>query len=113
VGLTEEQAAAQGIGVQIGVTPMAINPYAMLVDETAGAIKVIAAARYGKLLGVHIMGPGAVDLINTAALAIRTECTVGDLMGLIPMHPAAGEVLVDAALDVERRSLHLPAGWAG
>ncbi len=108
VGLTEEQAEAQGIELDIGKVPLAINPYAMILDETAGEIKIIAGKKYGKILGVHIMAPGAVDLINAAAVAMLSEATVEELRRLIPMHPAIGEAMVDAAMDVEKRSLHLP-----
>ena len=62
VGLTEEQAEAQGIEVSVGKVPIAINPYAMILDETAGMVKIIASSKYGKILGAHIMAPGAVDL---------------------------------------------------
>lgn len=108
VGLTEEQAEAQGIEVEIGKVPTAINPYAMILDETAGTIKIIACKKYAKIVGVHIMAPGAVDLINVAAVAMLSEATVGELMRFIPMHPSIGEAVVDAAMDVEKRSLHLP-----
>jgi dihydrolipoamide dehydrogenase len=108
VGLTEEQAEAQGIEVDIGKVPTAINPYAMILDETSGMIKVISCKKYGKVLGVHVMAPGAVDLINAAAMAMLAEATAGELMRFIPRHPSIGEALVDAAMDVERRSLHLP-----
>jgi dihydrolipoamide dehydrogenase len=107
VGLTEEQAEAQGLEVSIGKIPTAINPYAMILDEMAGMVKVIAG-KYGKVLGTHIMAPGAVDLINTVSVAMLSEATVGELMRLVPAHPGIGEVLVDAAMDVEKRSLHLP-----
>ncbi len=108
VGLTEEQAEAQGIEVEIGKVPTAINPYAMSLDETAGTVKIIACKKYAKIVGVHIMAPGAVDLINVAAVAMLSEATVAELMRFIPMHPSIGEALVDAAMDVEKRSLHLP-----
>jgi dihydrolipoamide dehydrogenase len=108
VGLTEEQAEAQGIEVSIGKIPTAINPYAMILDQTAGLIKVVAGKKYGKILGAHIMAPGAVDLINAVSIAMLSEATVSELMRFIPAHPAIGEGLVDAALDVEQRSLHLP-----
>ena len=107
VGLTEEEAEARGIEVTIGEVPMALNPYAMILDEVAGEIKVIAGKKYGKILGVHIVAPGAVDLINTAAMAMLAEATVTELMRLIPRHPSVGEALVDAAMDVEQRSLHM------
>jgi dihydrolipoamide dehydrogenase len=108
VGLTEEQAEARGIEFSIGQVPTAINLYAMILDETAGMIKIIAGKRYGEILGVHIMAPGAVDLINVATVAMLSEATVDELMRLIPMHPALGEAMVDAAMDVEKRSLHMP-----
>jgi len=108
VGLTEEQAEAQGIEVRVGKIPTAINPYAMILDETAGMIKVVSGKKYGKILGAHIMAPGAVELINAVSIAMLSEATVGELMRFIPAHPAIGEALVDAAMDVEKRSLHLP-----
>jgi len=108
VGLTEEQALAQGIAVDVGKVPMAINAYAILLDQTAGMIKVISGQKYGKILGVHIMARGAIDLINAIAVAMLAEATVSELIALIPMHPAIGEAVVDAAMDVEKRSLHLP-----
>lgn len=107
VGLTEEEALARGLEVTVGKFPIAINPYAMILEEGAGMVKVIAG-RYGKILGVHVMAPGAIDLINTAAMAMMAEATVEELIRLIPAHPSIGEALVDAAMDVEKRSLHLP-----
>ncbi len=109
VGLTEEQAQAQGIACSVGKVPTAINPYAMIRDQTEGMVKVIACQKYGRILGAHVMGPGAVDLINAVAVAMLAEATVHELMRFIPMHPSIGEALVDAALDVEKRSLHLSA----
>lgn len=107
VGLTEEEALGRGLDVAVGKFPIAINPYAMILEETAGMVKVISG-RYGKILGVHMMAPGAIDLINTAAMAMMAEATVQDLLRLIPAHPSIGEALVDAAMDGEKRSLHLP-----
>jgi len=108
VGLTEEHAEAQGIEVEIGKIPTAINPYAMILDETAGMVKIIACKKYGKIIGAHIMAPGAVDLVNVVAVAMLSEATVGELMRFIPIHPSIGEALVDGAMDVKKRSLHLP-----
>ena len=108
VGLTEEQAEAQGVEVDVGKVPLAINPYAIILDQTAGMIKVMASKKYGKIVGVHIMARGAVSLINAVAVAMLSEATVTELMQFIPMHPAIGEALVDAAMDVEKRSLHMP-----
>ncbi|MFO7741509.1 MAG: FAD-dependent oxidoreductase [Anaerolineae bacterium] len=108
VGLTQDQAEDRGLEIAVGKVPIAINPYAMILNQTAGAIKIVAGKRYGRILGVHMMGPGALDLINVAAVAMLSEATVHELMRFIPAHPSIGEALVDAAMDVEKRSLHLP-----
>ncbi|MGC9335326.1 MAG: dihydrolipoyl dehydrogenase family protein [Anaerolineae bacterium] len=108
VGLTEEEAEAQGIEYEVGKVPVAINPYAMILDETAGELKIIACKKYGKIVGAHLVGPGAVDLINAVAVAMLAEATIQELMDFIPRHPSIGEALVDAAMDVKKRSLHMP-----
>jgi dihydrolipoamide dehydrogenase len=108
VGLTEEQAQARGIEVNVGKIPTAINPLAMILGETTGVIKIISSKKYGKVLGAHIMAPGAADLINAITVAMLAEATVRELMHMMPAHPSIGEALVDAAMDVEKRSLHLP-----
>lgn len=108
VGLTQDEAEDQGLEVDVGKVPVAINPYAMILNQTEGAIKIIADKAYGRILGVHMIGPGALDLINVASVAMLSEATVHELMRFIPAHPSIGEALVDAAMDVEKRSLHLP-----
>jgi dihydrolipoamide dehydrogenase len=107
VGLTEDQAEAQGLEIQVGEAPLAVNPQAMILDETAGIVKILAG-RHGKVLGAHIVSPGAVDLIDTVLAAMHSEATAGDLQRIVARHPSLGEAIVDAALDVEKRSLHLP-----
>jgi dihydrolipoamide dehydrogenase len=107
VGLTEDEARERGLEVRVGKVPVAINPQATILGQTSGAIKVVSG-RYGKVLGVHMMAPGAIDLINAAAVAMKSEATVRELMDIVPAHPSIGEALVDAAMDVEGRSLHLP-----
>jgi dihydrolipoamide dehydrogenase len=79
----------------------------MILDETAGMVKIITG-RHGKLLGAHIVSPGAIDLIDTFILAMLSEATAADLMRIVARHPSLGEAVVDAALDVEKRALHLP-----
>jgi dihydrolipoamide dehydrogenase len=108
VGLTEEQSEAQGTEIDVGKVPMALNPYAMILGQTAGEIKILACKKYGKIVGAHMVAPGAVDLINTVAVAMISEATVDELMRFIPRHPSIGEALVDAAMDVENRCLHMP-----
>jgi dihydrolipoamide dehydrogenase len=106
VGLTEERAEALGIEYKVGRAPLAINAHALILDQTAGVCKLVTG-KYGKLLGAHIIAPGAIGLINAIAVAMLSEATVHELMRLTPLHPSIGEALVDAAMDVEQRSLHL------
>ena len=107
VGLTEEQAKAQGLTVDVGKVPTAISASSLISGETAGMIKIVTG-RYGKILGAHIMAPGAVELVNVVSVAMLSESTVSELMRFMPAHPTIGEALADAALDAEKRSLHLP-----
>jgi dihydrolipoamide dehydrogenase len=108
VGLTEEEAEAQGLSYRVGKVPTAVNPHAMILDQTAGQMKVIAGEKYGKILGAHLVAPAALDLINTVAVAMLAEATVEELMEFVPRHPSLGEALVDAAMDVDHRSIHMP-----
>jgi dihydrolipoamide dehydrogenase len=106
VGLSEEQTAAQGIEYRVGKAPLAINPYALILDQTTGVIKILVG-KYDKILGAHIIAPSAVGLINAISVAMLAEATLHELLRLVPMHPAVGEALLDAAMDVEGRSLHM------
>lgn len=106
VGITEERAEALGLDFKVGRAPLAINPQALILNQTAGLCKLVIGT-YGKILGAHVIAPGAVDLINTIAVAMLSEATVHELIRLVPLHPSIGETLVDAAMDVEQRSLHL------
>ena len=108
VGVSQDEAEDRGLEVDIGKVPVAINPYAMILNRTEGAIKIIADKAYGRILGAHMIGPGALDLINVVTVAMLSEATVHELMRFIPAHPSMGEALVDAAMDVAKRSLHLP-----
>jgi dihydrolipoamide dehydrogenase len=105
VGLSEEQAAARGIAYRVGKAPLAVNPYALILDQPAGVCKILVG-KYDKILGAHIIAPGAADLINAIAVAMLSEATLHELLRLVPMHPAIGEGLLDAAMDVQGRSLH-------
>jgi dihydrolipoamide dehydrogenase len=109
VGLSEEGAEAQGIACRVGKVPTAINPQAIILGQTVGQMKVIVDGKYGKILGAHLVAPGAVDLINAVAVAMLAEATIDELTRFVPHHPSLGEALVDAAMDVEKRSIHMPA----
>jgi len=106
VGLTEEQAKAKGIDYKVGKFPMAANGKALILNGGEGLVKIITDEKYGEVLGMHIIGPRATDLIAEGALAIRLEATVEELISTIHSHPTVTETMREAALNVEKRAIH-------
>ena len=106
MGLTEEQAKAKGIDYKVGKFPMSANGKALILNGGEGLVKIIADAKYGEVLGMHIIGPRATDLIAEGALALRLGATVEDLISTIHSHPTVSEAVREAALNVEKRALH-------
>ena len=106
VGLTEEQCKAKGIDYKVGKFPMSANGKALILNGGEGLVKIIADAKYEEVLGMHIIGPRATDLIAEGALAIRLEATVEELISTIHSHPTVTETMREAALNVEKRSIH-------
>jgi dihydrolipoamide dehydrogenase len=108
VGLTEEQARARGIAHKIGNFSLAGNGKAVIESGGTGMVKMICGEKYGEILGVHIFGPRATDLIAEAALAIRLEATVDELISTIHAHPTVSEAMAEAALAVSGHAIHWP-----
>jgi dihydrolipoamide dehydrogenase len=100
VGLTEEKAREAGYNVKIGKFPFTANSRASIVGQHEGFIKIISDADYGEILGVHIIGPQATELIAEAVIAIELEATVEDLMWAIHAHPTLAEAMLDASNSV-------------
>jgi dihydrolipoamide dehydrogenase len=107
VGLTEEDAKAQGIDYIVGRFPLYANGRAMIMGEE-GMVKIIAEKKYKEILGAHILGPRATDLIGELSLAIGMEATIDELIKTIHGHPTVAESIKEAALDVEKRAIHIP-----
>jgi dihydrolipoamide dehydrogenase len=108
VGLTEEEAEKQGHDVEIGDFPYSINGLAMARDEVDGAVKIVTEAEHGEILGVHIVGAGATELVGEAVLALQLECTADELAHTLRMHPTFSEAMMDAGRDVGAWCLYLP-----
>jgi dihydrolipoamide dehydrogenase len=108
VGLTQSEAEKKGIQILVGKIPYAANSRAMTLLNTTGAIKMIAGARHQEILGVHIVGPHATELISEAVLGIQLEATMEDLIRSIKLHPTLSEATVDAARDALGMALYLP-----
>ena len=108
VGLTEEQCKAQGIEYKVGKFPMSANGKALILNGGEGLVKIIAGKEYGEILGMHIIGPRATDLIAEGALAIGEEMTLDEIIATIHSHPTVTETLREAALHAEKRAIHTP-----
>jgi len=100
VGLTEAKARELGHNVKVGKFPFTANSRASIVGEHEGFIKIVSDAKYGEILGVHIIGPQATELIAEAVTAMELEATVEDLMWTIHAHPTLAEAMLDASNSV-------------
>ena len=100
VGLTEAKAREKGYNVKVGKFPFTANSRASIVGEHDGFIKVVSDTKYGEVLGVHIIGPQATELIAEAVTAMELEATVEDLMWTIHAHPTLAEAMLDASNSV-------------
>ncbi len=107
VGLTDEQAKAQGYTVKVGKFPFAALGRAVSIGETDGFVKVITDTTSGRVLGIHIVGPSASDLISEAALALETVATAEDMALTIHPHPTLGEALMEAAAASLGHAIHI------
>ena len=106
VGLTEEQCKAQGLDYKVGKFPMAANGKALILNGGEGIVKIIAGKEFGEILGMHIIGPRATDLICEGALAIEGEMTLDEIIATIHSHPTVTETMREAALQAEKRAIH-------
>jgi dihydrolipoamide dehydrogenase len=100
VGLTETQSREAGYNVKIGKFPFTANSRASIVGQHEGFIKIVSDADYGEILGVHIIGPQATELIAEAVAAMELEATVEDLIWTIHAHPTLAEAMLDASNSV-------------
>ncbi|MFP5249523.1 MAG: FAD-dependent oxidoreductase, partial [Acidobacteriota bacterium] len=106
VGLTEAQAREQGYEVKIGKFPFAGNSKATIVGGHEGFVKVVSDARYGEILGVHIIGQQATEIVAEAVTAIELEATVEDMMFTVHAHPTLSESLLDGFAAVEGMAIN-------
>jgi dihydrolipoamide dehydrogenase len=106
VGLTEAEAAARGHQVRVGLFPFGALGRARIAGEIEGFVKVVGEAAHDQLLGVHIIGPRATELIAEAVMALRLEATVEDLVRAIHAHPTLSEAVGEAAHDAHGAAIH-------
>jgi dihydrolipoamide dehydrogenase len=107
VGLTEAQAKAAGHQVKVGKFPFSANSKASIVGSHEGFVKVVADRKHGEVLGVHIIGPQATELIAEAVVAMELEATIEELMFTIHAHPTLAEAMLDGFGSVENMAINV------
>ena len=107
-GITEEQARQEYGNVLVGKSSFSGNGRAIASNEAQGFVKVVADAKYHEILGVHIIGPAAAEMINEASTIMENELTVDELLRSIHGHPTFSEVMYEAFADVLGEAIHNP-----
>jgi dihydrolipoamide dehydrogenase len=107
VGLTEAQAKAQGHDVRVGSFPFRALARARMAGETDGFVKIVAEKKYDEILGVHIIGPRATELVAEAVMALRMEVTVEELIKTIHAHPTMSEAVGEASHAAHGAAIHI------
>jgi len=107
VGLTEQQAIDKGYDIRVGRYPFSANGKARAIGETEGFVKVIFDTKYSELLGAHIIGPHATELIAEFGLAKALECNDEEITHTIHAHPTLSEAAMEATLNVFQKAIHI------
>ncbi len=108
VGLTEEAAKAKGLEYDTGFFPTMANGRSLIARESAGGVKVIIGKKHREVLGVHILGSQATELIGQAAIAMKMEATTEEIIETIHSHPTLSECIHEAILNSENKTIHMP-----
>ena len=107
IGITEEKAKEDGIEYKVGKFPFAASGKAVAVNHSEGFVKVIVGEKYGEILGAHIIGSDATELITEYGLAMNLEATVEEIHGTIHAHPTMSEALAEAAAAAHGEAIHI------
>ena len=107
IGLTEEKAKEEGIAYKIGKFPFAASGKAVAVNHPEGFVKIIVGEKYGEILGAHIIGSDATELITEYGLGMKLEATVDEIHQTIHAHPTMSEALAEAAASVHGEAIHI------
>ena len=107
VGLTEKAAKDAGYNIRVGKFPFSAIGKARIMGQTDGFVKIISETKYDEILGIHIIGPRATDLISEATIALELECTTEELAHTIHAHPTLPEALLEAAHAAMGHPIHM------
>jgi len=108
VGLTGKEAKGMGYEVVTGAAPLSMNTLGMITVQTDGLVEIVADKRYGEILGIHIIGDSACEMIGQGVLAIQQEMTLEDLAQTTFPHPTLSESIAEAARDALGAAIYLP-----
>jgi dihydrolipoamide dehydrogenase len=108
VGMTEAEARAEGIDVKVGRFPLYANGKSLIMGDSKGLVKLVVDGSTDEILGIHMAGPRATDLIAEGAIALRLEATVDEMITTIHAHPTVSESFHEAAHAVHHSAIHLP-----
>jgi dihydrolipoamide dehydrogenase len=108
VGLTSREAKNEGYDVIVGAAPLSMNPFGMIIGENEGLVEIVAEGSYGEILGVHIIGTAASEMIGQAVVAMRMKATVEELATISFPHPTLSESVAEAARDALEIPIFLP-----
>lgn len=107
IGLSEAKARERGFDVAVGKFPFSANGKARVINDTAGFVKIVAEKRYDEVLGVHIVGPRATELVAEAGAALKLEATSEELVRTIHAHPTLAEAIHEASEAVAGHAIHI------
>jgi len=107
IGLTEQEAIEAGHEVKVGKYPLTSHGRAMTAAHNEGFVKIVADAKYGEVLGVHMIGYNVSELIAEAGIARALESTVEEIAAHAHAHPSMAEAVMEAALDAMDRAIHI------
>jgi dihydrolipoamide dehydrogenase len=107
IGLTERQAREAGHAVKVGKFPFAANSKASIIGRHEGFVKVVAEEKYGEILGVHMIGPLATEMLAEPVTALQLEATIDDMMFTVHAHPTLWEAMGDAFAAVRGLAINI------
>ena len=107
IGLSEAAAKERGLEVKVGKFPFSAIGKAKILGESLGFVKIVTDARYDEIVGMHVIGPHATELIAEGTAALNLEATAESLFNAIHAHPTLSEAMGEAALAVHDRPIHI------
>ena len=107
IGLTEEKAKEKGMAYKVGKFPFAASGKAVAVNHPEGFVKILVGEKYGEIIGAHIIGSDATELITEYGLGMKLEATIDEIHQTIHAHPTMSEALAEAAASVHGEAIHI------